>query len=922
MTVTEEHIKNSKKTHDFGTGEATYFDITSLEDAGVDIGRLPFSIRVLLENALRNHDGRLITTDDINTLVNWPQGQGDTEIPYMPSRVVLQDFTGVPLIVDIADLREAVSEQGGDPSKVNPLIPTDLIVDHSVQVDYYGTEDSLEKNIAKEYERNLERYKVLKWAKNSFDNMQIVPPGNGIVHQVNLEYLARVVEQREVNGEVQVFPDTCVGTDSHTPMVNGVAVVGFGVGGIEAEAVMLGQPYYMPLPEVVGVKLTGSLSEGVTATDLVLTVTRMLRDEGVVGKFVEFYGPGLSSLSVPDRATISNMSPEHGSTVVFFPVDDKTCDYLKLTGRDENKIEMIENYAKKLNMYRQDEADPEYSVNLELDLTDVVPTVAGPLNPDEKIAVANLRTDLQGFIDDHAENRSKPIMLNDDASGTKADTEDGVSELLEFRDGSKGKLRDGDIVIAAITSCTNTSNPSVMVGAGLLAKKAVEKGLEVPSYVKTSFAPGSKVVTDYLNRLELTPYLEALKFHTVGYGCTTCIGNSGPLDAEIDEAIRQHDLYVTSVLSGNRNFGGRVHNLTRGNFLCSPMLVVAYALAGTTLINLNEDPIATNQNGEEIYLKDIWPSTEEIHNAIQEAVTPDLFEDEYGKIMEGDKNWNDISVEGSTLYPWEEDSTYIRRPPYFSSYQPGEVVGSDIEDARVLVKVGDKLSTDHISPAGAIAKASPAGKYMQEELGIAPKDFNTYGSRRGNHEIMQRGTFANVRLHNQLAKEDGEIKEGWWTRKYPEDELMPVWNAAVEYMEDDTPVIVLGGHQYGQGSSRDWGAKGPLLQGVVAKIVKDYERIHRANLIGMGILPLTFEDGEDANTLGLDGTEKYTIRGIGPDLKPHQKLEVTALADDGSTTEFNAIVQLNSDIEVEYYLAGGILPYVATRILKDQGKIQ
>jgi len=611
------------------------------------------------------------------------------------------------------------------------------------------------------------------------------------------------------------------------------------------------------------------------------------------------------------------MSPEHGSTVVFFPVDDKTGDYLELTGRPAEKIDMIKNYTKQTKMFRLDDADPEYSVNLELDLGEVVPTVAGPLNPDEKVKVVDLKSRLQEFMDDHAKSRSKPLMLNDDGSTSKAEGEDGVSNEITFRDGSEGKLKDGDIVIAAITSCTNTSNPSVMVGAALVAKKAVEHGLEVPSYVKTSFAPGSKVVTDYLNKLELTPYLEALRFHTVGYGCTTCIGNSGPLDAEIDQAIREHDLYVTSVLSGNRNFGGRVHNLTRGNFLCSPMLVVAYALAGTTSINLLEDSIAKDTNGQEIFLKDIWPSTEEIQSAIAEAVTPDLFETEYGRIMEGDKNWNDISVEASTLYPWDDDSTYIRRPPYFAEFQPGEIARSDVNEARVLIKVGDKLSTDHISPAGAIAKDSPAGKYMQEELGIEPKNFNTYGSRRGNHEIMQRGTYANVRLRNHLAEVDGEIREGWWTRKFPEDKVQPVWDTAVEYMEENTPVIVLGGRQYGQGSSRDWGAKGPLLQGVRVKIVKDYERIHRANLIGMGILPLTFDNGEDAESLGLDGSETYTISGINKDLKPKQKLTVTATKADGAKITFDTVVQLNSDIEVNYYLAGGILPFVATQILQS-----
>lgn len=904
-TITPDIISKTKVKADLGAGEVTYYSLAEFENQGlVELDKLPFSIRVLLENVLRNFDGSLVTTEAVEAYAQWPKGQGEKDVPYMPARVVLQDFTGVPLLVDLADMREAVQEQGGDPSIINPLIPTDLVIDHSVQVDYYASPDAFSLNLDMEYKRNIERYKLIKWAQKSFKNMRVVPPGSGIVHQVNLEYLSPLVDVREVAGEPTVVLDTVVGTDSHTPMINGLGVLGWGVGGIEAEAVMLGQPYYLLLPEVVGIRLTGTMPEGATATDLVLTVTEMLRKVGVVGKFVEFFGSGLDDLTVTDRATISNMSPEHGCTATYFPIDDKTIDYLKLTGRKNAAV--VEQYAKAQRLYRtNDTPNPTYTQVLELDLSKVEPSLSGPLNPEERVTVGALKGRVNEYIDKHAQVRTQMVPAGVDGGTTTIKRKKAALKVA----GEDVTLKDGDVVIAAITSCTNTSNPAVMIGSGLLAKNAVERGLKVPSYVKTSFAPGSKVVTDYIRELGLTPYLEQLGFHTVGFGCTTCIGNSGPLKPIIEEAIINHDLYVTSVLSGNRNFAGRVHNLTRGNFLASPMLVVAYALAGTTNIDLTTEPLGHDPDGNPVFLRDVWPSNDQITKAVQQGVTSNLYEQQYAVIMEGDAIWKDLDATSSVIFDWDLESTYIRRPPYFEGFRPGKSESHDIVGARVLVMASEKVSTDHISPAGAIAKDSPAGRYLQEK-GLFPAEFNTYGSRRGNHEVMMRGTFANVRLHNQMTPD----KEGWWTKKHPSGENMTIFDAARKYKSEGVPLVVLGANQYGQGSSRDWAAKGPMLLGVRAVIVENFERIHRSNLIGMGILPLQFVDGQGWKEIGLDGSEILTITGLS-DLRPKKVVSVTATKADKETVEFEVIVRLDAPVEVEYYRHGGILPYVTSKLL-------
>ncbi|MFX0091002.1 MAG: aconitate hydratase AcnA, partial [Candidatus Hodarchaeota archaeon] len=794
-----------------------------------------------------------------------------------------------------------------DPEKINPHIPTDLVVDHSVQVDYYGTPQACQLNLDKEYQRNIERYKLIKWAQGSFKGMRVVPPGNGIVHQVNLEYLSPVIDIREFRGEKTAVIDTVVGTDSHTPMINGLGVVGWGVGGIEAEAVMLGQPYYLILPEVIGVKFTGELREGVTATDLVLSITEMLRKKGVVGKFVEYFGSGLSNLSVPDRATISNMCPEYGATLGFFPIDEATIAYLRLTGRDPKHIEFIEKYAKAQKIFRTDNTpDPIYTEILELDLSTVESSLSGPRNPEERIGLSGVKDRVNHHIDELIKIR-KPPVTDESIVG-----ENGrIKATFEFEN-KIIELQDGDVVIAAITSCTNTSNPSVMVGAGLLAKKAVEAGLSIKPYVKTSCAPGSRVVTEYLRRLDLEKYLEKLNFHTVGYGCTTCIGNSGPLKQPIAETIQKNDLYVTAILSGNRNFPGRVHALTRGNFLASPLLVIAYALAGTINIDLTRDPLGYNADDKPVYLKDIWPSQKEIREAIEQGVTPDLFKTEYDNILDGDISWQMIDSDASTLFNWNPKSTYIRRPPYFEDFKPGKKPPKDIENARVLVMASEKVSTDHISPAGAITKDSPAGRYLLNQ-GVEVQDFNTYGSRRGNHEVMVRGTFANVRLRNQLVPD----KEGWWTKYHDSGETMPIFDVAMKYKANNIPAIILGSVQYGQGSSRDWAAKGPLLQGVKVVIAKAYERIHRSNLIGMGILPLEFEPKEGWKELKLDGTERFSITGLSHELKPGMTAFVTAHKVDGSKIEFSVKVRLDTPIEIEYYQHGGILHYVVSHLLNN-----
>jgi aconitate hydratase len=897
MTINEDDVKLTKSQRDFGLGDCYYFDLLKLEESGlVDLDNLPFSIRVLLENVLRNYDGKLITTDDINTIATWPNTTGQT-IPYMPARVLLQDLTGVPLIVDMAAIRDAVHSLGGDASKINPMIPTDLVIDHSVQIDFFGVSNAYEQNLEKEYERNKERYKLIKWAQNSFENTRIVPTGSGICHQVNLEYLASVVDLREVNGEKVAVIDTCVGTDSHTPMVNGVSVIGWGVGGIEAEAVMLGQPYYLPLPEVIGVKLMGQLPEGATATDLVLTITANLRKRNLVGKFVEYYGPGISSLTVPDRATISNMSPEMGITIGFFPIDAQTIAYLKLSGRDPEHVEFVKKYAKTQKLFRTDNTpDPTFTQVIEIDLSSIEPSIAGPLNPEEKVTLSKVKKRLTGFLTDHIENKERDLLTVD----------------LEL-DGMTWPLNEGDLVIAAITSCTNTSNPSVMVGAGLVAKKAVQLGLKVKPFVKTSLAPGSKVVTDYLNDLELTPYLEALGFNLVGYGCTTCIGNSGPLREEIEDTIRRNDLYVTTILSGNRNYGGRVHQQTRGNFLASPMLVVAYALTGTMNIDITKEPIGYTPNGKAVYMRDIWPSNQEIKEAIEKGLSAEIYRKQYSKIAEGDPYWQELEAPTTVLFDWDPESTYIRKPPFFDEkfFSPELKDPKNIINARVLMLLDDKVSTDHISPAGAIAKDSPAGKYLLGK-NVSQAEFNTYGSRRGNHEIMMRGTFANVRVRNQLTPD----KEGWWTTHNPSGEVTSVFDSAVKYDEENTPVLILGSALYGVGSSRDWAAKGPALLGTKVVIAKSFERIHRSNLIGMGVLPLEFEEGQGWRELGLEGNEKYDIIGLSEGLFPKQKLKVMVHKTDGTIVDFSVTSRLDSDIEIEYYKNGGILQYLVSTVKK------
>ncbi len=896
--ITADDIVQSKIKDRLGSKEVYRYSFERLVEKGVNIEKLPYSIRILLENALRNFDGKMVNLDDVNAIAQWPAGVGEKEIPYMPARVVLQDFTGVPLIVDLAAMREAMLKNGGDPEKVNPLIPTDLVIDHSVQVDAYGSPDALDINLQMEYGRNKERYSLIKWAQKAFKDFQVVPPGSGIVHQVNLEFLGKVADIRTVNGEEIAIIDTLVGTDSHTTMINGLGVMGWGVGGIEAEAVMLGQPYYLLLPEVVGFRLTGELPEGATATDLVLTVTEMLRKKGVVGKFVEFYGPGLSKLSLADKATISNMAPEYGATMGFFPVDDATLAYMRLTGRDEDHIDFVRDYAVKTGIFRTDDSpDPTYTDYLELDMSTVQPSIAGPLNPEERVSLKEAKWRALEFQEAHIAQRSKGAEIRE--------------VKLEIN-GKKTTLRDGNVVIAAITSCTNTSNPAVMVGAGLLAKMAVEKGLKVPPYVKTSFAPGSLVVTEYLQNLDLQRYLDKLGFYTVGYGCTTCIGNSGPLLPQIEEVIEKEDLYVTSVLSGNRNFAGRVSPFTRGNFLASPILVVAYALAGKTDIDLTTEPLGKDADGNDVYLKDIWPSQREIRDAVESGISPEMFKKHYSRIMLGDFRWQALDAPKSTLFDWDPNSTYIRNPPFFEDFSLTPEDPQNIIGARVLELLDDKISTDHISPAGAIDEESPAGRYLISH-GVEPKDFNTYGSRRGNHEVMMRGTFANVRIKNQLVPG----KEGWWTKHIPSNEVMTTFDASRKYIESGVPALVLGAKQYGVGSSRDWAAKGPALLGIKAVFFKSIERIHRSNLIGMGVLPLQFEPNEGWRELGFDGTEEFDILDIDTGLSPKKKLRVIAKRNDGTTKEFQVTARLDTEIEIEYYKYGGILKFVLAQLLKE-----
>ena len=894
----------------------TVFDITRLEKKGIaDIQRLPYSIKILVENLLRKLDGRVVLEADLENIARWQKSyEAPVEIPYHPARVLMQDFTGVPAVVDLAAMRDAVKDLGGDPQKINPLVPVDLVVDHSVQVDYFGTADAITQNVAKEYERNGERYALLKWAQKSFDNFRVVPPNSGICHQVNLEYLGQVVMTEKNGNTTLAYPDTLVGTDSHTPMINGIGVMGWGVGGIEAEAVMLGQPYYMSIPEVIGVKLTGELREGTTATDLVLTVTELLRNRNVVEKFVEYFGAGMKNLTVTDRATLANMTPEYGATLGFFPIDDKTIDYLKITNR-QDRAELIKTYARSLGLFYTGDQEPEYTDVVELDLATVVPCVAGPSRPQDRIELSGLPdnfatmlagdyerdTDIANISQYHDESGSQTIRPKACTPRKKA------CEIVV--NGESVKLCDGDIVIAAITSCTNTSNPFVMLGAGLVAKKAVAKGLRVPAYVKTSLAPGSKVVIDYLKDAGLLADLETLGFHLAGFGCTTCIGNSGPLPPEIDRAIKDKDLNVAAVLSGNRNFEARIHQQVRGNFLASPMLVVAFAIAGSIDIDLTADPLGKDPDGRPVYLKDIWPTAAEIEDLIDQHVKPQYFKEEYARIFDGDQFWRKLPVAESTTFAWQDQSTYIRKPPYFNGFALDVAQPADIQDAGVLLILGDSLTTDHISPAGAIPPDYPAGKYLIEK-NVAPADFNSYGSRRGNHEIMMRGTFGNIRIKNKLV----DPKEGSFTLKFPEREEMFVYDAAMQYMAENKPQVVLGGKEYGTGSSRDWAAKGSQLLGIKAVIAESYERIHRSNLVGMGVLPLTFTDGDSWENLGLDGSETFTITGIA-DIEPLKTLQVKADKPDGSVIEFEVIARLNTDIDVEYFKHGGILPFVLRKIL-------
>ena len=866
-------------------------------DTQVPLDRLPFSIKVLLESLLRNADGQLITTEDVRRLAAYdPEAPADVEIPFVPGRVLLQDFTGVPAVVDLAALRSSLGRLGGDPGRINPQVPVHLVIDHSVQVDVFGTPTAFRFNTEYEFRRNRERYTFLRWGQQAFENFSVVPPARGIVHQINLEYLARGVWTRETeDGPPVAYPDSLVGTDSHTTMINGLGVLGWGVGGIEAEAVMLGQPLYMLIPEVVGMRMTGHLPEGATATDLVLTVTQMLREFGVVGKFVEFFGEGLAHLGVPDRATIANMSPEYGATMGFFPIDGETLSYMERTGRSQESIELVEQYAREQGLFRTPERpDPTFTATLELDLGDVVPSVAGPKRPQDRIRVPDLKTSF-------AESLTAP------ASPTGFGlSENETQHRAAYRDdeGNETELKRGDVAIAAITSCTNTSNPSVMIGAGLLARNAVQKGLRVPPYVKTSLAPGSRVVTEYLERAGLRDSLDALGFDLVGYGCTTCIGNSGPLPAAVQQAIEEGDLIVAGVLSGNRNFEGRIHSHVKANYLASPPLVVAYALAGTIDIDLTSEPLGEGPDGEPVYLSDLWPSPSDVLQVINEVVQPDLFRQQYEGIEQSNERWNALPVPEGNLYDWSDDSTYIQEPPFFADVGPEVPDIAPIEAARVLVKVGDSTTTDHISPAGSIPPNSPAGKYLIEH-GVEPKDFNSYGARRGNHEVMMRGTFANIRLRNQLAPGT----EGGYTTYLPTGEVMPIYDAAMQYRDGDTPLLVVAGEQYGTGSSRDWAAKGTLLLGVRAVLAKSYERIHRSNLVGMGVLPLQFKEGESLETFDLDGTETFDVP-LTSELEAGQDLTVTARRPDGSVVRFAAQCRLDTPIEVDYYRHDGILNYV------------
>lgn len=932
---------NAESQLTVGSKNYTIFRLDALKRAGVsDLARLPYSIRILLENLLRHEDGKAVKREDILALANWdPKKKADREIAFTPARVVLQDFTGVPAVVDLAAMRDKIKKIGGNPRRINPLQPADLVIDHSVQVDFFGTADAFRQNVAFEYERNLERYKFLRWGQRAFENFRVVPPGTGIVHQVNLEYLASVVftsphplPRSGERGNL-AYPDTLVGTDSHTTMINGLGVLGWGVGGIEAEAAMLGRPISMLIPEVIGFKLTGKLPEGATATDLVLTVTQMLRKKGVVGKFVEYFGPGLDSLPLADRATIANMSPEYGATIGFFPVDRETLDYLRLTGRSEEQVSLVEAYCKEQGLFREPgSGDPVFSDVLELHLNDVEPSIAGPKRPQDRVPLKEAKQSFRKSLIEMVKNDHDKVDANrvqnwlQEGGNSKPPAAEimehpgALTESAAVKTAQEGfQLKHGSVVIAAITSCTNTSNPAVMLGAGILAKKAVERGLSVKPWVKTSLAPGSQVVIDYLKEAGVLPYLEKLRFHLVGFGCTTCIGNSGPLPEPIAEAVKEKDLVAVAVLSGNRNFEGRINPLVRANYLASPPLVVAYALAGTMDLDIQNEPLAEDKDGNPVYLREIWPGQNEIAAAMKK-VEGQMFRRRYANVFEGDRFWKSIKISGGDTFSWEDRSTYVRNPPYFENMPQDPAPVQNISNARVLVMLGDSVTTDHISPAGSIPEDSPAGKYLISK-GVAPKDFNSYGARRGNHEVMMRGTFANIRLRNLLAPGTEGGLTRYFSGKGDRSEsdpspfsIMSIYDAAMKYQENKIPLVVLAGKEYGAGSSRDWAAKGPALLGIKAVIAESFERIHRSNLIGMGILPLEFECGQNRESLGLRGEEIFSIEGIADDLAPGKKLKVKAEGK-SSMKEFWAISRIDTPVELAYYRHGGILQYVLRELI-------
>ena len=949
--TTHEDVFGARATLQGTQRKVTYYSLDALTKHGVQgLERLPFTVKIILENVLRHAGSDLVSTDDVLTLARWTPGQtsqANAEYPFLPARVLLQDFTGVPAVADLAAMRSAMARMKGDPQKVNPLVPADLVIDHSVQVDLFGSTLAFNRNVTREYERNSERYALLRWGQQAFSNFRVVPPGTGIVHQVNLEYLASVVMTKEENGETFAYPDTLVGTDSHTTMINGLGVLGWGVGGIEAEAVLLGQPLYLLNPEVIGMRLVGALPEGSTATDLVLTVTQMLRKRGVVAKFVEFFGPGLSQLSLADRATISNMSPEFGATATLFPVDAETLRYLRATGRDPELVDLVERYTKAQGLFRTDEApEPQFDDLLELDLSTIEPSLAGPRRPQDRVPMHNLgevfreafaerfKPVHENNVTENAlirlgteggqpnpdpvaqrEDREKEQTAEKDAgtsqtNGHAAHTTHGTDVLVEMA-GTQTHMTDGSVAIAAITSCTNTSNPSVMIAAGLVAKKAVERGLSVKPTVKTSLAPGSRAVIDYLNNADLLSYLEALRFHLVGFGCTTCIGNSGPLLEPVAEAVQDNDLVVAAVLSGNRNFEGRIHPQVRASFLASPPLVVAYALAGTVDIDLTTEPVGTDINGDPVYLRDLWPTQEEVSQMVAKAVTSEVFSKNYASVFEGDEHWRSLPNSSGELFAWDANSTYIQEPPFFQGMTDEPERVKDIHGARVLAVLDDSITTDHISPAGSFSATSPAGRYLIEK-GVEKRDFNTYGARRGNHEVMVRGTFGNIRLRNHLA--DG--KEGYYTVHLPDGEQTTIFEASERYQKEGVPLLVIAGKEYGSGSSRDWAAKGPLLLGIRAAIAESFERIHRSNLVGMGILPLQFKQGESKESLGLTGKEVYDLEGIEQGLKPRSEVTVKVTREDGSTFSFQTITRLDSPIDVTYYENGGILLTVLRRLMK------